>query len=466
MPELPEVETVKKSLRELVLNKEISEVVIHYDRIIQTDVNEFKTKLVGQKINGIERVGKFLVFILDENIILSHLRMEGKYFLKTPFDYLSKHDHVIFKFTDQTELRYNDTRKFGVMYLFNTTSVDEIKKLPPLQKLGYEPGDSNLTKYYLQEKYKNINLPIKQTLLDQSIISGLGNIYADEVLFASRINPYTKAKDLSIEELEKICIASNEIISKAIKLGGTTIKSFVNSHQATGLFQNELLIHAKEFCPVCNKRVTKTFIGGRGTYFCKNCQKKQQTIVAITGSIATGKSTVSKIISSNYPVIDLDLLASNIYENKNLLKKIDETFSGVVVDGKVNRESLGKIIFNDPEKKAQLNRLTHPVILSKMKKEIDKHKDEIIFVDFPLLYEGGYEGMFDYVIVSYVPKNIQLERLQIRDNINQNYALKKIESQIDIEKKKNLADFVVDNSSSIEYTKNRVNEIINRIRGI
>lgn len=466
MPELPEVETVKKSLRELVLNKEISEVLINYERIIQTDPEEFKTKLVGQKINAIERVGKFLVFILDKNIILSHLRMEGKYFLKTPLDYVSNHDHVIFKFTDQTELRYNDTRKFGVMYLFNTTSIENIKKLPPLQKLGYEPGDNRLNKYYLQEKYKNINLPIKQTLLDQSIISGLGNIYADEVLFAARINPYTKAKDLTINELDKICIASNEIISKAIKLGGTTIKSFVNSHKATGLFQNELLIHTREFCPVCNEVVTKTFIGGRGTYFCKKCQKKSQLIVAITGSIATGKSTVSKIISQNYPVVDLDLLASNIYENKNLLKKIDETFDGVVIDGKLNRENLNKIIFNDPEKKNQLNKLTHPVILSKMKREINKIKNDIIFVDFPLLYEGGYEGMFDYVIVSYVPKNIQLERLQSRDKINYDYAMKKIKSQIDIEKKKNLADFIVDNSLSIEYTTNRVNEIISKIRGV
>ena len=115
MPELPEVETVKKSLQELVLNKVIKEVVVNYDRIIQTDLGKFKNNLVNQRIIDIKRVGKYLLFILSDYILLSHLRMEGKYFLKHNTDEVSKHDHILFNFTDNSSLRINDTRKFGVM---------------------------------------------------------------------------------------------------------------------------------------------------------------------------------------------------------------------------------------------------------------------------------------------------------------------------------------------------------------
>lgn len=466
MPELPEVETVKNSLQELVLNKVINEVVVNYDRIIQTDLGEFKSNLINQQIKNIERVGKYLVFILDDYILLSHLRMEGKYFLKNQDDVISKHDHIIFKFSDNTELRYNDTRKFGVMHLFRSTDLEYLKKVPPLNKLGLEPNDPKLDKYYLFDKFKKISLPIKSALLDQTIISGLGNIYADEVLFMSRLNPYTKAKELTLDELDRIVNSTNEVINKAIKLGGTTIKSFVNSHAATGLFQNELLVHTKKNCPVCNETITKEFIGGRGTYYCKQCQKKKK-VYAITGSIATGKSTVSKMIKDfGYKVIDLDSISKGIYCDEALLKKMKVHFKEAITDGVVDRSKLGQIIFSDSNKKELLNSLTHPVILSKMNDEISLCSDEIVFVDFPLLFEGEFQSMFDGVILSYTPKAEQLKRLMERDNIDKTYALKKIDSQIDIEKKKSLSDFVVDNSSLLEYTKLKVEEILNIIRGV
>ena len=467
MPELPEVETVKRSLCQLVLNKEINEVIVNYDRIVQSDLVMFKKNLIGQEIKDITRVGKYLVFRLTDYILLSHLRMEGKYFLKSKTDELSKHDHIIFKFTDSTELRYNDTRKFGVMYLFNTTSLEEVKSYPPLNKLGLEPGNKNLNINYLKEKFSKVNLPIKSALLDQTIISGLGNIYADEVLFKSKINPYEKASSLDNDKLNKIISSSEDVITKAINLGGTTIKSFVNSHAATGLFQNELLVHTKEVCPECGEKITKEFIGGRGSYYCKKCQKKEKTIVAITGSIATGKSTVSNYLKElGFKVIDLDKIAHTIYDSKELVKKIDINFPGVVNSGIVDRKLLGTLIFSSNEKKELLNKLTHPVIMKKMNDEISLTNDKIIFVDIPLLFEGGFEKHFDYIMLSYVDKDIQLERLILRDNISKEYAIKKIASQIDIEKKKSLSDFVVDNSSSIEYTKVQVKEIINILRGV
>ena len=272
MPELPEVETVCRSLRELILNKKITNVDVFYPRIIQSDLLEFKTLLINQTFRKVERCGKFIVFVLDDYIIISHLRMEGKYFLKKT-ETINKHEHVIFHLENDETLRYNDTRKFGTMELFKTNNFEEVKKLEPLNKLGIEPISGLLTLEYLKEKFKNKKLPIKTALLDQSIISGLGNIYADEVCFMAGLNPNTNANEINDDSLIKIIESSMIVLNKAINLGGTTIKSFVSSHAVTGLFQNELLVHTKEFCPKCNQKITKIFVRGRGTYFCENCQK-------------------------------------------------------------------------------------------------------------------------------------------------------------------------------------------------
>lgn len=273
MPELPEVETVKNSLKELVLNKKILSVDIYYDKIIKNISNlEFKESLINEHFREIKRKGKYLIFILDNYILISHLRMEGKYFLKRNEE-RTKHEHIIFNLENNETLRYNDTRKFGVMYLYKTTCVEEVEKLTPLNVLGLEPFDEKLTVSYLKEKWSKCKKPIKTSLLDQSVICGLGNIYADEVCFMVKINPLEVSNTLSNEDLQKIIVCSKDVLTKAISLGGTTIKSFVNSHAATGLFQNELLVHTKEVCPICSDKIKKIFVGGRGTYFCPNCQK-------------------------------------------------------------------------------------------------------------------------------------------------------------------------------------------------
>ena len=199
MPELPEVETVKNELKKKLLRKRINDIKIFYDGIIATDLNSFKKNIVGEEIVDITRRGKFLIFELSDYYLVSHLRMEGKYFIKNSSDEISKHDHIIFVF-DDFELRYNDTRKFGKMYL-----VDKDKLLTdtPLNKLGLEPWDDSLNTSYLKDKF-NSSIAIKTLLLDQSIISGIGNIYADEILFLSKINPNTKGSDLSLRDCHNI----------------------------------------------------------------------------------------------------------------------------------------------------------------------------------------------------------------------------------------------------------------------
>jgi len=277
MPELPEVETVKETLKKQILNKVIKDVKVLYEPIIQEpNVNEFIKKIKNQKIIDIKRRGKWLLFELDDYYLLSHLRMEGKYFIKNG-EPITKHQHVIFYLND-LELRYNDTRKFGRMYLLDKDKAFDLK---PLNELGLEPWDNSLSVGYLKSKL-NKKIPIKTALLDQSIITGIGNIYDDEILFRSKINPNRSSNTLSNKELEQIIINTRITLEKAIELGGTTILSYTSSEGVHGRFQNELLIHTKEECPICKRKVTKIKINGRGTYYCENCQKWYQFYILVS----------------------------------------------------------------------------------------------------------------------------------------------------------------------------------------
>ncbi len=269
MPELPEVETVKETLKKNILNKKIVDCIIYYDNLLEGISKEnFLFKIKNQNICEIKRRGKWLIFELNDYYLLSHLRMEGKYFIKSD-DVVSKHEHLIFKFSDNSYLSYHDTRKFGRMYLLDKENAFLQK---PLCDLGLEPWDSKLTVSYLKEKFKNKKLPIKTLLLDQSVIVGIGNIYDNEILFVSKINPYKKISELSDLDLQNIIDNTRIILKRAIDLGGTTVKSF-SAGGVHGLFQNELYVHSKKVCPSCSSDLVKEMINGRGTYYCLNCQK-------------------------------------------------------------------------------------------------------------------------------------------------------------------------------------------------
>ena len=275
MPELPEVETVKETLKKQILKRKIEKVKILYDGIIATDKNEFAKNIVGQTFRDIKRRGKFLIFELDDYYLVSHLRMEGKYFLKPIEDEISKHEHIIFYFSD-ISLRYHDTRKFGKMYL---VTKDKLYTDTPLIHIGLEPWDDKLNSDYLKEKY-NLNTAIKTLLLNQDILTGIGNIYADEILFMSKINPMKKGKDLTKIDCDNIITNTREVLAEAIKMGGTTIRSYTSSLGVTGHFQGNLLVHNQDGkkCKECGSIIIKTKVNGRGTYYCPTCQKGEECI--------------------------------------------------------------------------------------------------------------------------------------------------------------------------------------------
>ena len=272
MPEIAEVETVRNTLKRMVLNKKIKAVNIIYPKMIESNIEEFSKILIDKEFTDIKRIGKWLIFDLNDYYLLSHLRMEGKFFIKDSNEEIVKHEHIIFSFVDGSDLRYHDVRKFGKMNLIKKENLSEVEAL---KKQGIEPLDNKLNKEYLYNKLSKKNIPMKTLLLDQTIISGLGNIYADEVLFAAKINPLKKGNEITMNECVEICSSCKDIISKAIENGGTTIKSYTSSLGVTGRFQQYLQVHKREnqACFKCHNLIKRIKVGGRSTYYCENCQK-------------------------------------------------------------------------------------------------------------------------------------------------------------------------------------------------
>jgi len=269
MPELPEVETVRKTLEGLLKGEEICDLTVRYQNLIIGDIEMFKAGLLQQTFNVIDRKGKYLLFHFDENIMTIHLRMEGKFFIKQqePYD---KHEHVIFHLKSGKTLRYHDVRKFGRLALYKK---GELEQASPFTKLAPEPKDHDPNVLYQLLKQRKV--AIKTALLNQTIIAGLGNIYVDETLFRSRIHPTRSCQNVTKKEVIQLLSSAIDVLNHAIQLGGTTIRSYTSTLGVHGRFQNELLVHMKkgEPCPNCHDPIEKMVVGGRGTYVCPKCQK-------------------------------------------------------------------------------------------------------------------------------------------------------------------------------------------------
>lgn len=269
MPELPEVETVVRTLELQIKDIGIKRVEVLYPKMIECGVTEFRDTLEGQHFREFKRRGKYLLLKMDNCYLMVHLRMEGKFYLHPFEEVRDKHVHVIFHLEDGRELWYHDTRKFGRMNIY-PLDMD----LNSFHGLGKEPFDISLNDNYLYQIFKKRNIPIKTMLLDQSVIAGIGNIYADEILYAAKIHPETKCNKIS-KKLCGVLVEKTRMIMKlAIAEGGTTLRSYTSSYHITGRFQLFCKVHGQSVCE-CGQPVKKIVVGQRGTYYCPICQKKR-----------------------------------------------------------------------------------------------------------------------------------------------------------------------------------------------
>ena len=280
MPELPEVETIRRGLFKLILNKKIVQVQVFEAKSFLGE----KTEVEGAKIVQLRRRGKALIFDLDNgNSFLVHLRMTGQMIFVGDERFAGGHPNenfvselpnkqtrVVFEL-ENGKLFFNDQRKFGFVKVMRT---EDVEKDAFVSKLGKEPWEMNTGELF--EKLKKKNICVKAALLDQTIMAGLGNIYADETLYYSRVRPTRKCQELSEKEVELLIEGAKKTMEDSLEAGGSTIKNYV---KADGTRGDYLELFAKaygregETCERCGGKIKKIRVAGRGTYFCEECQK-------------------------------------------------------------------------------------------------------------------------------------------------------------------------------------------------
>ncbi|WP_367333627.1 DNA-formamidopyrimidine glycosylase [Limosilactobacillus sp.] len=272
MPELPEVETVRRGLLKIAKGRKIQAIDVYYGKTITNDVEKFRQALVGQTIIDVDRRGKYLLFRFTNSLtMVSHLRMEGKYFNQPIGGPIDKHTHVVFQFTDGSELCYHDTRKFGRMTLVKTGEENQVGGL---KTIGPEPTAAAFHLDFFQNELARSRGKIKPFLLNQRHVAGLGNIYADEVLWMSKINPEQAANTIPPAKVKALHDNIIKELATATKYKGTTVHSFTNAFGDAGAFQKQLNAygHAGDRCPRCGTKMVKIKVAQRGTTFCPHCQ--------------------------------------------------------------------------------------------------------------------------------------------------------------------------------------------------
>jgi formamidopyrimidine-DNA glycosylase len=284
MPELPEVETIRRGLETAVLNKRISALEVKKHKLLRNKTAYFIDILKNNSIVSIDRIGKLLIFVLadKQHYLLIHLKMTGQLIYQDGGDIIAgghnlgfteglpnKYSHIIFYFADGSNLFFNDMRQFGYMELVQDKDI-------VIDRFGIEPGKKDFTLKNFKDIFKNRRISIKQVLLNQKLISGIGNIYADEICFRAKVLPDRKVNQLSDEDIKRLFDASKYIIEKAVEKRGTTFSDYRDTSGREGNFVKYLKVYGRagKQCLRCRQEsIKKVRLGGRGTHFCPNCQK-------------------------------------------------------------------------------------------------------------------------------------------------------------------------------------------------
>ncbi|MCT4635867.1 MAG: bifunctional DNA-formamidopyrimidine glycosylase/DNA-(apurinic or apyrimidinic site) lyase [Rickettsiales bacterium] len=273
MPELPEVETICQGLRNSVLNQTITEVYhLTKHKLRQEIPADIVQKISNTNIIDIVRRAKYIqIFLSNNQVLLVHLGMSGKVLIKKKDYIYQKHDHFSFILEGGIVVVYNDPRRFGLITLVKR---DELENHILIRNLGIEPFDTNFTSGYLEKVLKR-KQPIKLSLMDNKHIVGVGNIYASECLFLSKISPFRASNTLTSKEVKLLYSKIIEVLDLSIKKGGSSLKDYASVSGEKGYFQNSFNVYGREGeeCRSCNSYIIKLKQGGRASFYCDKCQK-------------------------------------------------------------------------------------------------------------------------------------------------------------------------------------------------
>lgn len=273
MPELPEVQIIVNDLQKYIVNSTIDNVVLMANYRVFPSNEDFKYTSTNQRIKKASRIGKNIVFELENNYYITiHLAMTGNLLFKK--DGVPQHKHTRAKFLlskkqKPFELHFKDTRMFGKIKIHSQSQFEDFVK-----KYGPDPLDANLDHKIFEQRLKSKNTNIKNALLDQKIISGMGNAYVTDALFLAKLNPQNKTQDISSDQYYSLFEASKQVLSQGIKNRGISMSDYVDLFGNKGTQQKHFKIYKQKVCPTCSTQVQFITLNGRGTYFCSNCQPK------------------------------------------------------------------------------------------------------------------------------------------------------------------------------------------------
>ncbi len=454
MPELPEVETVRRELSRFLLGKVFDNPQVLYLPVIKTGKEMFLSSLKGKRILSLGRKGKYLIFHLsEEKKLLFHLRMEGKLFVEKKEGLNQKHMTIFFPFLNDGEgLAFYDIRKFGCVYFLNENEEG------PLIHVGEEPFTMKKEKLY--SLYHSENKPIKTVLMDQSLMSGIGNIYADEILFRSRISPFRNAATLTEAEIGLLLENAVAILNASIASHGSTVKTYQASEHVKGSFQDQIQVYGKEgaLCPCCRKsKIEKRILSGRGTSYCPLCQKTGIN-VAITGKIASGKSLASHYFEEEgFARFSADEKVHELYQDKRFLLLLKERFPEVFLRGKLSKERIAKLLQNK-----SFNRKYTSFLFRAVKDAVNdfiiKNDGRNKIIEIPLLFDAHMEKDFTYLVGIETTK--QNEHLLER---GEDITRKDFNALNSYDRHREELDFILHSDGTKEELKIKVQNLIRRI---
>ncbi len=271
MPELPEVETTRRGLSPHLLQQRIAQVVVRQPRLRWPVSSEITTRLPGADLIALHRRGKYLIFETSAGAFIVHLGMSGSLRLVKPDEVLTTHDHVDWVFDHDRVLRLRDPRRFGAVLWGGATPLQH----PLLASLGMEPMSAAFTPETFFQALRNRSAPIKQVLMDSHVVVGVGNIYANEALFAAGIRPTIPAKKLSRTRIAKLSAAVDATLARAIQAGGSSLRDFLKADGTPGYFQLSYAVYGREgeLCFSCKAPIRLLRLGQRATFYCARCQK-------------------------------------------------------------------------------------------------------------------------------------------------------------------------------------------------